>query len=199
MKCYISNRESVDNLEFRKVKSLNFLYEVSEDGRFLRNVKSKKYLKVFKDVDNKDRAYWKVQIRRNGETHKKMMHNLVAECWLGDNPNKDIYTVDHLDRNKDNNHYSNLRYATRSEQMKNRNMDYSKLPQSFGYHPVRIKNCQTGEVLDFESKKSASRYISEQTGISPRTIDWYFTKKRKHSHGFDIIYLAQTRHVDSKE
>lgn len=199
MREYISNLESVSKLEFRKVKSLDFLYEVSEDGRFIRNVKSKKYLKVYKDVGEPTKEYWKVQIRRNGETHKRMMHKLVAECWLGDNPDKKIYSIDHIDRNKDNNHYSNLRYVTRSEQMKNRDMDYSKLPQIFGYHPVIITNCKTGEKLKFESKKSAAKYISEQTNISNRTIEWYFTKKRKHSHGFDITYLAETRHVDSKE
>ena len=34
------------NLEFRKVPSLKYLYEISEDGRYVRNVKSKKYRMV---------------------------------------------------------------------------------------------------------------------------------------------------------
>ena len=32
------------DLEFRKIASLNFFYEVREDGRIFRNVKSKKWL-----------------------------------------------------------------------------------------------------------------------------------------------------------
>ena len=195
-----SNRESVNKIEFRKIKSLQYLYEISEDGRMIRNVKSKKYLKVFKDERASSwSGYWKTQVNIKGHIQKVLMHVAVAECWLGENPDKRIYTVDHKDRNKDNNHYSNLRYATRSEQMKNRNIDYSKLPQSFGYHPVRLINKETKEVREFVSKKDAAKYVSSVTGVSNRTIEWYFSKKRKHTHGFDIIYLAETKHADSKE
>ena len=38
------------NLEFRKIKSLNFLYEVNENGTIFRNVKSKKQLKIKLDM-----------------------------------------------------------------------------------------------------------------------------------------------------
>ena len=34
------------NLEFRKIKSLNFLYEVNSNGTILRNVKSKRHTKI---------------------------------------------------------------------------------------------------------------------------------------------------------
>lgn len=34
------------NREFRKIPSLDFMYEISEDGRIFRNVKSKKQLKI---------------------------------------------------------------------------------------------------------------------------------------------------------
>ena len=34
------------NLEFRKIKSLKFLYEINENGTILRNVKSKKHIKM---------------------------------------------------------------------------------------------------------------------------------------------------------
>ena len=37
----IGNKITNSNLEFRKIKSLNFLYEVNENGTILRNVKSK--------------------------------------------------------------------------------------------------------------------------------------------------------------
>ena len=37
------------NREFRKIKSLQFLYEVNDDGTILRNVKSKKHIKIILD------------------------------------------------------------------------------------------------------------------------------------------------------
>ena len=55
---------------------------------------------------------------QGAKTIRVPIHKVVAECWLGDKP--DGYEVDHIDRNSHNNHYSNLRYVTRSEQMKNR-------------------------------------------------------------------------------
>lgn len=64
------------NLEFRKVKSLQFLYEVSEDGRFLRNAKSKKYLRIFK-LDNCAAAY--VDIK--GEKKRVFLDDIVSECF----------------------------------------------------------------------------------------------------------------------
>ena len=36
------------NLEFRKIPSLLFLYEVNSSGTGIRNVKSKSHLKLFK-------------------------------------------------------------------------------------------------------------------------------------------------------
>lgn len=58
------------NLEFRKVPSLRFLYEVSKDGRFLRNVKSKKY--EMTTCENGEYVFPKLDVKAK---------NLVNECW----------------------------------------------------------------------------------------------------------------------
>ena len=39
------------NLEFRKIKSLLFLYEINSNGTIVRNVKSKKRTKIQSDKD----------------------------------------------------------------------------------------------------------------------------------------------------
>ena len=39
------------NREFRKIPSLNYLFEISSDGRVVRNVKSKKQCKIVKKDD----------------------------------------------------------------------------------------------------------------------------------------------------
>ena len=45
----MSTKNSNLEVEFRKIPSLLFLYEVSEDGRIVRNVKSKHHLKFETD------------------------------------------------------------------------------------------------------------------------------------------------------
>lgn len=101
-------------VEFRKVPSLQFLYEVSEDGRIVRNVKSKHQLAFDQDRG----GYYRVNISIKGKHCHKFVHVLVAECWLG--PKPEGLEIDHIDRNRKNNHYKNLRYVTREENHKNR-------------------------------------------------------------------------------
>ena len=46
------------NLEFRKIKSLKFLYEINENGTILRNVKSKKQIKIKLDTHHSKVGYY---------------------------------------------------------------------------------------------------------------------------------------------
>ena len=105
-----SNRE----VKFRKIPSLNFLYEVSSDGRIVRNVKSKHQMAMEQDRG----GYYRTHVMFNGKQVHRFVHVLVAECWLGEKPIG--YEIDHIDRNRKNNHYSNLRYVTRHANYKNR-------------------------------------------------------------------------------
>ena len=52
------------NLEFRKIKSLKYLYEINSNGTILRNVKSKKQLKIKLDMHHSDKGYYKARITR---------------------------------------------------------------------------------------------------------------------------------------
>ena len=110
----MSKKNSNLEVEFRKVPSLLFLYEVSEDGRIVRNVKSKHHLKF--DTDRG--GYYRVSPFIKGKQIHVFVHSLVAECWLGNKP--EGYEVDHIDRNRKNNHRKNLRYVTPEENRKRR-------------------------------------------------------------------------------
>jgi hypothetical protein len=54
----------------------------------------------------------------NGKNYKQFVHRLVAEAFIGPRPIDK--TVDHINRVRDDNRIENLRYATASEQNKNR-------------------------------------------------------------------------------
>ncbi len=56
---------------------------------------------------------------------KKSIHQLVAEVFI---PNPEGHTeIDHIDRNNRNNHYKNLRWCNRSDNMKNKEFQTYKI------------------------------------------------------------------------
>ena len=74
------------NLEFRKIPSLQFLYEVNSNGTIFRNVKSKKQLKIKIDYHHSPKGYWHTFVNIKGKCIRVMLHKVVAECWLGPKP-----------------------------------------------------------------------------------------------------------------
>ena len=181
------------NREFRKIPSLKFLYEVSEDGRIFRNVKSKKQNKIIVDYHHSEKGYCFTFICREGKVQRIPIARVVAECWLGDKPAG--YEIDHIDRNSLNNHYSNLRYVTKSEQMKNRDHSgISKIGSAnldaarrLRMRPVALVNDDFR--LDFESQSAAARWLAAETNKTVEHIRAKFKKRRAHVYGYDVIYL----------
>lgn len=178
------------NREFRKIKSSKFLYEINSNGTIVRNVKSKKQLKIVLDYHHSQLGYYYVWYL----SKRHSIASLVAECWLGDRPCN--YEIDHIDRNPHNNDYSNLRYVTKNEQMKNRNhsniikqgIKNFELARKLRMKPVTIINNNTKENYYFESYAACSRYLSQQLKVSIENIRQKLKKRRKCIYNFDIIY-----------
>lgn len=196
------------NLEFRKIKSLKFLYEINENGTIFRNVKSKKQLKIKLDHHHSTVGYYVTFVHFGGRKESKiircMIHRIVAECWLGDCPQN--MEVDHIDRNPHNNDWRNLRYVTKSEQMKNRN--YSKISQTGSQNlqkarELRAKSVKIigkNEEKIFSSKADCARYLAQVYNKTVSQIAWKIREERKHIYDYDLIYLnAETGHGSSTE
>lgn len=142
--------------EYRKLKSLKFLYEVNEDGD-IRNVKSKKRVVGYKEKN----GYIRVRFENKclGSVVRTTVHRLVAEAFI---PNPDcLPEVNHIDSNRANNHVSNLEWVTHSENMKH---SYGK---GINREPLRNHSKETrrkvtnGEDI-FESISSAGQWLANQ-------------------------------------
>lgn len=86
-------------------------YEVSNFGK-VRNIKTKKLLSPFKN----NSGHLKVNFCVNGCKSKDYIHRLVAVHF---HPN--LYghaIVNHIDGNKENNHWLNLEWCTQSDNIK---------------------------------------------------------------------------------
>lgn len=192
------------NLEFRKIPSLDFLYEINENGTIFRNVKSKKQNKIKLDKHHSKKGYYVTFCRHKGKPKRIMIHRVVAECWLGPCPIG--LEVDHIDRNPHNNDYRNLRYVSKSEQMKNR--DHSNISKKGSQNleaarqqrmkPVKITNGQ--EQYVFESYAACSRFMAERYNGTFESFRYRLKRKSKKILDFDIEYLnAETKHTGSTE
>ena len=98
---------NVDNEYWMPIKEY-VNYSVSTCG----NVRNDNTFKILKACINRV-GYYVVSLCCNGKDKKFYNHKLVADSFLNNPKNKRC--VDHIDRNKLNNHISNLRFATDSE------------------------------------------------------------------------------------
>lgn len=188
------------NREFRKIPSLEYMYEVNDNGTIIRNVKSKRRLKCFKKSHNSSTEYWCTQVNLKGHIRKVFLHRVVAECWIG--PKPEGMQVDHIDRNSLNNDYRNLRYVTKSEQMLNR--DYApfivkvlfnlSLKNGGKLNPVRLIG--RGETKDFPTARQAAKYLaSVYTDKNEKCFNDKFYHRRKHIFDYDVEYRnEETEH-----
>lgn len=96
-------------------------------------------------------GYPRLLIRKQGKCYHKNIHRLVAETFI---PNPNGYKeVDHIDHNKQNNHVSNLRWVTHSENMKN------KKSKSCKRKPVIQYDLNNNKIAEYKSVHDASKKL----------------------------------------
>ena len=112
-------------MKFKEIKGFEGLYEISEFGDVFgleKTVISGKNLKCVRHYPRKEKpqrfdkdGYKRVSLSKNGIIKTISVHRLVATTFV-DGDSK--LTVNHIDGNKLNNHFSNLEFITRSENTK---------------------------------------------------------------------------------
>ena len=91
-------------------------YYVNEKGKVAR-VRGGKRVSV--DIYTSSKGYEYFILFNTDNKEKVYVHRAVAKLFVTQ-PSKDKFIVDHIDRNKQNNKGTNLRWVTRSENDKNR-------------------------------------------------------------------------------
>ena len=133
-------------------------YAVSSHGRIMR-IKEGQQTKIgtIKSIQrNKKTGYTHVKVSGSLGKRSMAVHRLVAEAFL---PNENNYReIDHIDRDKTNNHVDNLRWCTRRENLLN-----MAPPRSL--KPVLAFPPDGGEPLHFPCVRDAAREIASLTGL----------------------------------
>ena len=88
-------------------------------------------------------------------------HRFIWECCNDIIPKG--YEIDHIDKNRSNNHISNLRCITIQENRKNRDMTNFLKIQKIAHtlkRFIKSTNIETNEIICFPSKSQAAKYQS---------------------------------------
>tara|TARA_R110000824_G_C14829082_1_gene637664 strand:- start:75 stop:518 length:444 start_codon:yes stop_codon:yes gene_type:complete len=93
-------------------------YRVEEDGSIF-SLLSNKYLKPWTN----NNGYIQIKLSVDYKVKSMLVHRLVALTYIPNEENRP--EVDHIDRDKTNNHFTNLRWVSRVENMQNLNFGES--------------------------------------------------------------------------
>lgn len=153
-----------DNTEeeiWKDVYGYEGLYWVSNLG----NVKSKD--EVLKPRVEKA-GYKYVLLMYLGQLYRNRVHRLVAEAFL--EYNEERYIVDHIDRNRQNNNLTNLRWVTRQENSWNKKMRDNKTGYQYvtkvgnKYYPIKTRGLGLFNTAE-EAYNAAINYRKEHHTI----------------------------------
>lgn len=193
------NKMGMDDLLFKPLPSFDNKYEINENGTIIRNAQTKRPLKIFLDKHHSKIGYYATFICYNNIVRRVMIHIAVAEAWIGERP--EGFEVDHIDRNPHNNHYTNLRYVTHSEQMKNRILSPRIIEQAKRnckkyviecvMKPVKVID-PNGNVYEFPSYTECAKFLSQVLNMNIDHIrKRVLARGLVEYYGYKIIYINE--------
>jgi len=179
-------------------------YEVSTFGN-VRNRLSNHLMKLQKNYG----GYLKISLQ-NAERKQFscIVHRLVAKAFIENPENKP--TVNHIDRNKSNNHISNLEWATMSEQNIHLNLN-KKILKPINNRPISRINLNTNLVLqEYKSISDAAKWIIDNNlttikELNPNNISIISSKicavannKRNNAYNFKWKYTETNTYIEDE-
>ena len=189
----MTNQEFIESIalegeEWRDVVGFDYEYKISSFGRLVSLYKRKvakngsvliRKPKILKPYTN-SLGYNVTSLQKDGRQKMVKLHRLVAEAFLK-NPQK-LPAIDHIDRNKQNNCVSNLRWCNQSLNMQNpltkAVMSDAKSKPVICIYP------------DNKTKTFKSAYVARFDGFDPSSITKVCKNKKSTHKGCRWMYLS---------
>lgn len=179
----------VQMLKRIKYKNVKPIYKIDQDGNIYSEYK-KNYMQPRKDKD----GYYKLALRtKKGDFLYVRVATLVAYEFLGKPPkNMKDPTVDHIDGNKTNNFYKNLRWLERTENSKIRKNNCEGELNAMS----KLKEKEVKEICELLMKNVLTcKEIAQKYGVDKSAISNIKMKKNwlKITKEYDFSILKLER------
>jgi hypothetical protein len=154
--------------EWRDIPGYEGLYQASTHGRIKtvagKTTSNKRYkTRVWKErimkpkVEYAGRQDYRICLWKDGKPKDFLVARLVALTWV--DGYSDGLTVNHIDGDFQNNHYSNLEWISRAENIRK---GYETGLYSSIQKPVVLKSAE--QAMHFDSMSAASRFLGRSEG-----------------------------------
>lgn len=166
----------MQNEIWKEIPGYGGRYLVSQSGKVYSS-----YLKRELRPANRGNGYYFVVLSQKGQKKNISIHRLVAMAFVP-NP-KGLSEVDHIDGNKSNNLYTNLRFVSHCDNMKNPNTEPKR------YNAIRKK--QGIPVIAFHNGKEIGKYsclmeAAKDLGLSCSNIAMHLKGRCARVKGYNF-------------
>ena len=138
----------------------------------------------------KTHPYYYIQVHKLGKRKNYLIHRLVALAFC-DGHSDTNNVCDHIDRDTFNNHYSNLRWGTQKDNMKNAIHYRSEIPE-LNHKFLINKACQ-------ESIKNSKKYYCELCDVKCNCPSHLNLHLQSHRHSLKVQAKEELGELYSKE
>lgn len=142
---------------WKKIKGYMDRYMVSSDGRIARIMKCREYPNGYKYVS---------LTREKFVSDNLLVHDLVARSFVG--PRPDGHHINHVDGVKTHNHFSNLQYVTRSQNIRHA-IDIGLIKVGEDHYAAKLSAFNAMSIR-FAQGIGSSAQVAKIFGVSPSTV-----------------------------
>lgn len=172
-------REIFHEGKIYKYTGIRFYY-ISEFGEILSDFNNKR--KIMRPFVTSD-GYLRIELKyKPGKAKKYSIHRLVYQTFVGEL--KEGFVIDHIDANRTNNHYTNLRLCTQKENIQN-----AIRHKNFGNNnakKITIRDKRTNDILNFNRIKDLIDFVGLPISNGSSTKLLNHSKFKKN---YEVLYI----------
>jgi len=147
-------------------------YMISSEGEVWSNVR-KKVLRPFFDDRQRYGRYARVVLCKDGYTHKRSVHRLVAYEFIGEPPHEGL-VVAHKNGDPEDNRPENLYWASVQENVDDRSI-HGRTFQGGRHHLAQLVKADIPRIRERIEEGESNKSIAQDYGVTPGTI-WHIRR-----------------------